>query len=166
MDVIYFLGFLGLRDGVVFGADNSSSFHSEPQQYQSSQPPQQHLPQSHDQVAHPLQELYADEEQNQLPHDSTCCHGMNSVVSSEECRTHSLYLELILAVYFLNDSAYRSSMELREIDREDENLTLDVMINAAAYLYITIRQYKEWKNERRRLMGTVDTAQFLDVSSS
>eukprot|EP01082_Thalassiosira_pseudonana_P011292 g10793.t1 g10793 contig4:2575437-2576147(-) len=69
---------------------------------------------------------------------------------SDECRPQSLVVELILALYFMIDSLTVSVLQLRDINREDEHLTLDVMINAAAYLYITIRQYREWKERREK----------------
>lgn len=98
-------------------------------------------------------ESHDDEANNPEANDDVCDNVVVSALfcnDSDEYRPHSLVVELILALYYTLDSFTASIMKLKGIDREDEHLAVDCMINAAGYLYITIRQYREWKERRRK----------------
>ena len=144
LDVIYFLGFLNIKE---------------------------HL---HHRHPFPFQDLNLQPKELDDLLDEGCCHHcqcgvVDNLFCNEQCRPLSLLVEMILATYFLIDSMAVSAMELREIQREDEHLTVDVIINAAAYLYITVRQLKEWRErmlQKERLGGVVDPLSLLAAASS
>ncbi len=175
MDVLYYIGCLGSRrrkipNNTIPGSNNSSapnqSMAKKPSceiMQHSGQQPRQIYPDSRVILSLPDYNSQYMEDRNSLLQDSMCCNSFeNTVCTDEQCRTHSLFIEFVFSIYFLGDSITMSKMELREIRREDEHLTLDVMINAAAYLYITIRQYSEWNQRRKRRLNLEESSMDSD----
>lgn len=175
MDVLYYIGLLGNRRRKIQftksqGNDISSVLNRTMVQdpnceivRDSGQQPKQILSDPHTIPSLTKYNTQNGEERNSLLQDSMCCQSFeNAACTDEQCRTHSLFIEFVFSVYFLGDSITMSKMELREIRREDEHLTLDVIINAAAYLYITIRQYREWTQRRRLRLNLEESSMSSD----
>mmetsp|Transcript_17081 Transcript_17081/g.34774 ORF Transcript_17081/g.34774 Transcript_17081/m.34774 type:complete len:265 (+) Transcript_17081:149-943(+) len=175
MDVSYYIGLLGSRRRKKQytnnqGDDISSVLNQTMVQdpkcetvRDSGQQPKQILPDPHMIPSLTENNSQDEDDRNSLLQQSICCQSFeNAACTDEQCRTHSLFIEFVFSVYFLGDSITMSEMELREIRREDEHLTLDVIINAAAYLYITIRQYREWNQRRRRRLNLEESSMDSD----